>query len=280
MMIYLNGDILPEAQAHISPADRGLLLGDGIFETFRAYQGIIFRLDAHLDRLISGASYLRIPMQLSRTALGQALTATLKANQLSQSDAVLRLTLTRGASSRGLDLPTNPKPTTLISAAPLLKTEFPPAKALITSIRRNQHSPLAKIKSLNFLDNILARQEARSQGLDEALLLNTEGQLAEASAANLFIVSKDGLLTPTIKDGALPGITRAVIFELAKSLAISIEECSLSGDDLTQADEAFLTNSIIEVQPLIQVNEKMIGWGEIGPITERIQKAYRQLISQ
>jgi len=279
MMIYLNGNILPEAEAKISPADRGLLLGDGIFETMRAYGGRIFRLEAHLDRLTSGAKYLQIPIDVSSAALSQALTATLKANQLSQSDATLRLTLTRGASSRGLGLPSNPKPTMLISAAPLHKTHFPPAKALITSIRRNQQSPLAKIKSLNFLDNILARQEATSQGFDEALLLNTEGQLAEASAANLFVFINDSVLTPPIHDGALPGVTRAVIFEIAKLLAIPIKESSLVRDDFAQADEAFLTNSIIEIQPLIQVDQQIIGSGGIGPITERILKAYRQLIS-
>ncbi len=276
-MIYLNGDIIPADSARISPADRGLLLGDGIFETLRAYGGRIFRLHAHLDRLIASANFLGIPIPISREALSQALDATLEANQLSQSDAALRLTLTRGAGPRGLSFPPNPKPTLLISATSLDNPHLPPAKALITSIRRNQHSPLAKIKSLNFLDNILARQEATSQGFDEALMLNSAGQLAEASAANLFIVSKACLLTPPIHDGALPGVTRAVIFELARSLAIAIKESSMGRDDVAQADEAFLTNSLIEVQPLIQVGEQIIGHGKIGPVTAQIQKSFHQL---
>lgn len=277
MMIYLNGDIIPADSAQISPADRGLLLGDGIFETMRAYGGRIFRLHAHVDRLIASADFLGIPIPISREALSKALDATLEANQLSQSDAALRLTLTRGAGPRGLSFPPNPKPTLLISATTLDNLHLPPAKALIASIRRNQHSPLAKIKSLNFLDNILARQEATSQGFDDALLLNSSGQLAEASAANLFIVRKACLLTPPIYDGALPGVTRAVIFELARSLAIAIKESSMGCGDVAQADEAFLTNSLIEVQPLIQVGEQSIGHGEIGPVTAQIQKSYHQL---
>lgn len=277
MKIYLNGEILSEKQATISPSDRGLLLGDGIFETMRAYNGRIFQIDAHLNRLMASADFLQIPIALSRDALSQALAATLDANHLSESDATLRLTLTRGAGSRGLDFPPNPKPTLLISAALLLKTDFPPAKALIVNIRRNQYSPLFKIKSLNYLDNVLARHEAKSQGFDEALLCNTEGQLAEASAANLFIVKKDTLLTPPIEDGALPGVTRAIVFELASALAIPCQEKSLTLDDLAQADEAFLTNSIIEVQPLIQVGEQTIGDGKIGPITAQIQRVYHRL---
>ncbi|MEN8172605.1 MAG: aminotransferase class IV [Chloroflexota bacterium] len=280
MIIYLNGDILPQENAQISASDRGLLLGDGIFETLRVYQGRIYRLDDHLDRLMASANTLGIPMPVSRIALCEALDATLEANQLAQSDASMRLTLTRGAGPRGLDLPSDPEPTLLISAAPLDQTLLPPATALISSIRRNQHSPLASIKSLNFLDNILARSEARSQGLDEALMLNTDGQLAEASAANLFIAANDSLLTPTVVDGALPGITRAVIFEISKSQAIPIQERSLSRDELLEADEAFLTNSIIEVRPLIQVEGQIIGHGGIGPLTERIQDAYRRLTAQ
>ena len=280
MKIYLNGNIIHADRARISPADRGLLLGDGIFETLRAYGGRIFRLDAHLDRLIDSAHLLQIPIPISRAALSQALNATLEANQLSKSDATLRLTLTRGVGPRGLSLPPNPRPTLVIAAITLDKSHSPPAKALISNIHRNQYSPLAKIKSLNFLDNMLARQEAISQGFDEALLINCSGQLAEASAANLFIVSQASIFTPPIEDGALPGVTRSVIIELAKSLMVPIRESSLDQKDVAEADEAFLTNSLIEVQPLIQVEDQIIGQGKIGTITVQIQKAFRQLTSQ
>ncbi|MBE9525270.1 MAG: aminotransferase class IV [Chloroflexi bacterium] len=276
----MNGEIIHVEDAQISPADRGLLLGDGIFETLRAYGGRIFRLDAHLDRLIASANLLQIPIPILRVALSQALTDTLEANQLSKSDAALRLTLTRGIGPRGLSLPPNPRPTLIITAILLDKPHLPPAKALITSIRRNQYSPLCKIKSLNFLDNILARQEATAKGFDEALLLNCTGQLVEASAANLFIVSQSSLLTPPINDGALPGVTRGVIIELAKSHAIPIREISLDHKDVASVDEAFLTNSLIEIQPLIQVGDQIIGQGEIGSITAQLQYAFRQLTSQ
>ena len=277
-MIYLNGDIIPEDRAKISPADRGLLLGDGIFETLRAYKGRIFRLDAHLERLIAGANFLQIPLPISREALSTALVSTLEANHLSRSDAVLRLTLTRGIAPRGLRTPANPKPTLLITAFSIENLNKPLAKVMIANIRRNQYSPLATIKSLNFLDNILARQEATAQGFDEALLLNCEGQVAEASAANVFIVCESKILTPQISDGALPGVTRAVILDLAESLSLTTKECSLDHADFEKADEAFLTNSLIEIQSIIQVGEQIIGHGEIGPITAKLIKALKGLI--
>jgi branched-chain amino acid aminotransferase len=279
-MIYLNGQIITTSDTHIDPSDRGLLLGDGIFETMRAYQGRIFRLDDHLGRLHQGADFLGIPIPLSKDELARGLHATLEANQLSQRDASLRLTLTRGPGPRGLLPPPEPTPTILITAAPLTQTTFPPAVAIIASIRRNEHSPLANIKSLNYLDSILARQEAEIQGADEAILLNTAGNLAEASAANQFVVINGILHTPPIHDGALPGITRAVVLELAKQLGIPAQEPTLTREDLFTAQEAFLTNSLIEIRPLVQVDHHVLGNGEIGNITRQLQSAYREAVSR
>ncbi|MEA3349260.1 MAG: aminotransferase class IV [Chloroflexota bacterium] len=277
-MIYLNGQLLPDDQARINPADRGFLLGDGVFETMRAYRGHIFQLDAHLDRLVAGANFLGIPLPLSRDALTRGLYATLRANQLSQQGASLRLTLTQGPGPRGLIPPPHPQPTLLITAAPLSRTSFPPAKAIIASTRRNEHSPLAKIKSLNFLDNVLARREAAAQNVDEALLLNTAGNLAEASASNLFIV-RDGILqTPPISDGALPGITRTVVLKLAAKLGIPAVETSLAPETLLRAEEAFLTNSIIEIRALVRVEGQLLGNGDVGEITRGLQRAYREAV--
>ncbi len=278
-MIYLNGHLLPDEQAHINPADRGFLLGDGIFETMRSYQGRIFRLDNHLDRLFSGAEFLGIPVPLLRDELARGLSATLEANQLSNRGASLRLTLTRGPGPRGLNPPPRPQPTLLITAASLSQTNFPPAKAILAKdIRRNEHSPSSKIKSLNYLDNILARRQADQAGADEALLLNTAGNLAEASTANLFIVREGTLQTPPISDGALPGVTRSVVLELAAKLGIPAEEISITHDDLQRAEEAFLTNSIIEIRPLVQVEGRWLRDGDVGEITRAFQKAYQEVV--
>ena len=210
----------------------------------------------------------------------EGLSATLEANQLSSRGASLRLTLTRGPGPRGLIPPPRPQPTILITAASLSQTHFPPAKAILAKdIRRNEHSPSSKIKSLNYLDNILARRQAEQAGADEALLLNTAGHLAEASTANLFIVNDGTLQTPPISDGALPGITRSVVLELAAKLSIPAEEISITADDLQRAEEAFLTNSIIEIRPLVEVEGQLLGNGGMGEITRIVQGAYREAVS-
>ncbi len=276
-MIYLNGKLFPDDKACISPSDRGLLLGDGIFETMRVYKGNIFRLDAHLERFLAGAEFLDIPLPDVGESLSQSLARTLEANALAGSDASLRLTLTRGSGPRGLVPSPQAKPTLLITASPLSVTAYPPATAIISSICRNEHSPLANLKTLNFLDNVLARQEAVKAGADEALLLNTAGNLAEASAANLFVVFDGILHTPPLSDGPLPGITRAVVLELAEGLDIPAVETSLKPEQLFAAEEAFLTNSLIEVRALVKVDGQNIGDGREGEITRELMANWEWL---
>lgn len=273
-MIYLNGELLPDGEACISPADRGLLLGDGLFETMRVYQGVIFRADAHLERFLAGAEFLGIRVPFGEGDLLRALSRTLEANGLAQRDASLRLTLTRGTGPRGLVPSPNAQPTLLVTASPLRAITHPPATAIIASVRRNEHSPLANLKTLNFLDNVLARREAVEAGADEALLLNTSGNLAEASAANLFAVFDGVLHTPPLGDGVLPGITRAVVLELARGLDIPVVEASLSPKQFFTTQEAFLTNSLIEIQPLAMVNGREIGDWEVGEMTRRLRGKY------
>ncbi|OQY26527.1 MAG: hypothetical protein B6I38_11185 [Anaerolineaceae bacterium 4572_5.1] len=278
-MFYLNGKLLPDSEACISPSDRGLLLGDGLFETMRAYQGHIFRADAHLARLLAGAEFLGIDVPVGEGDLLRALSRTLEANGLAQSDASLRLTLTRGTGPRGLVPSPNARPTLLITASPLKAIVHPSATAIIASVRRNEHSPLANLKTLNFLDNVLARREAVGAGADEALMLNTAENLAEASAANLFAVFDGVLHTPPVGDGALPGVTRAVVMELSQGLDIPVVvEASLAPERLFTAQEAFLTNSLIEIQPLVIVNGRRIGEGEAGEMTRRLQDAYKETV--
>lgn len=233
MKIWLNGSIEDADRAGISPADRGFTLGDGVFETLQVRDGAALRLDAHLARLRRGASV--IGLSLPRMDYAGAVAATLEANGLRE--AALRLTLTRGPAPRGVLPPANPTPTLLISAGSL--PELTPVRLVLARVtRRNEFSPLASIKSLNYLDSILARQEAAARGADDAVMLNTQGRLAETTMANLFLVMNDALVTPPVRDGALPGIMRAEV------LRAGAEERSLLPGDMAGAREVFITTSL------------------------------------
>jgi branched-chain amino acid aminotransferase len=237
MILWLNGALLPADAARIDPADRGLTLGDGVFETIRVQGGQAMHLAQHLARLRAGAAVLGIPVGWRDAVLGQAIAAVTEAAGLG--DAAARLTLTRGPASRGVLPPGEPHPTMLVTAG-ALPPPAPPAQAIIAaSTRRNQESPLSRIKSLNYLDNIIARREAAARGVDDAILLDTRGRLAESTAANLFVVLNGTILTPPLGDGALPGITRARL--LAAGLA---RERTLLPADLSRAAAGFLTNSL------------------------------------
>lgn len=273
-MIYLNGELLPEKEAHISPTDRGFLLGDGLFETMRVHQGRIFQLEAHLARLHAGAAALQIPVPKSSEEIRTALSATLAANDLAHADASLRLTLTRGTGPRGVLPLKSPTPTLMITATPMSQQATPPVNTIIASAPRNQHSPLTQIKSLNFLEFILARQEAEQKNANEALLLNTNGHLTEATTANLFIVQNEKVYTPPLTDGVLPGITRALILQLAKSKHILSAEASLTPEALYSAQEAFLTNSLIGIRAIRSVDGKSIGDGHEGHLTQKLKALY------
>ena len=258
-IIHLNGRLLPIADARIDPTDRGLTLGDGLFETLRARDGRILRLSRHLRRLRAGAVVLGLDVPCSDEDLGRHLSETLAANGLE--DGVLRLTLTRGPSVRGL-APSGPSaPTLMITASGHDGARGPVSAIIATVTRRNEHSPLARCKCLSFLDNILARREAEKLGADEALLLNTAGRLAEAAAANLFLVLGGELLTPPLADGALPGVMRADVME-----RLGGRECPLAVEDLARASEAFLTNSL-GIRPLTAVDGVPIANGRPGPVT-------------
>ena len=259
-VIHLNGRLLPAALARIDPADRGLTLGDGLFETLRARDGRLLRLSRHLGRLRAGAAVLGLDVPYSDQELGRHLAETLAANGLG--DGALRLTLTRGPAGRGLAPPAGTTPTLMITASGYDADKAPASAIIATVTRRNEHSPLAGCKCLNFLDNILARQEAEKRGADEALLLNTAGRLAEASAANLFAVIDGELLTPPLGDGALPGVMRADVME-----RLGGRESPLAPDDLSRASEAFLTNSL-GIRPLTRVDGVSLGSGRPGPLTE------------
>lgn len=234
MKCLLNGQILDAAAATIAVTDRGFTLGDGLFETIRVRQGRMQRLPAHVARLTRGAQLLGIP--LPDGELLETLELVRTANAMD--DGVLRLTLTRGSGPRGVLPPAKPEPTLLVTPAPMAPPPPPARLVFATTTRRNDMSPLAGVKSLNYLDNILARQEAATRQADDAVLLNTRGQIAEISIANIFAVIEGCLLTPPVRDGALPGVMRAAM------LGQGAREQSLLPEDLTRADEIFLTSSL------------------------------------
>jgi branched-chain amino acid aminotransferase len=279
-MLYLDGRILGAEQARIDPRDRGFLLGDGLFETMRADCGRVLFLDRHLDRLEAGAAVLGIPLPRPRDAIADACRQVLDANRLGDRIAALRLTLSRGQGPRGLVPPADPTPILLIAAAAIADAAPAPARAVISGIRRNEHSPLSRIKSLSYLDNVLALHEARERGADEAILRNTAGRLACASAANLFLVRDGALLTPGLEEGVLPGITRGVLLEIAQDLGIPAEQARLPTSALARADEALLTNSLLGIRPIVEIDGERVGKGGPGPLTRRLERAYAERIHQ
>jgi branched-chain amino acid aminotransferase len=270
-MIYLNGAIVPPDFARIDPADRGFTLADGLFETLRAYRGKPFRLADHLERLESSAQALGIPLLFDAPVIAEAVVAVLAANQLG--DGAIRITLTRGTGPRGLAPPAEVKPTLMIVATPY--APLPDiCSAAIVGIRRNEGSPLSRMKSLAYLDNVLATAEAAALQAEEAILLNNAGRVAGAARANLFAVIAGRLVTPPAGDGVLPGIARRVVLELAAASRIPAEEASLSPADLANAREIFLTNSLFEIRSVGRLDSRDF---EPGEVAAKLRADYRTL---
>ena len=265
MKVFWGGQLVAASKARVDFVDRGLTLGDGLFETIAVRDGRAARLNAHLIRLRDGAYIIGLNVPLGDQELSAALQDVIDANGISE--GILRLTLTRGPAPRGLLPPVPAQPSLLITGAAQDETMAKGVNAVIATVtRRNEHSPLSGIKTIGFLDEILAAREAALRGADEALLLNSSGNLAEATVANLFLVIDGGTVTPPVIDGALPGVMRA---EVIKVLAAA--ERTLKPADLAIASEAFLTNSL-GIKPLIMVDGAPIGDGKSGPVTAKAQK--------
>ncbi len=250
-VIWLDGERMPAGQARIDPSDRGLLLGEGLFETLLAVQGRPVLAGRHWQRLSTSAEALGIPLRWTPERIDHACRELLTATGLDRGLAALRVTLTGGAGPRGLLPPADPRPRLLITAAPQSDGLLPPARVILASARVSSSSPLRRHKSLSYLESILARREAAAAGADEALLLGEAGQLVEASAANLFLVDGSRLRTPPVSDGALPGITRGLLLELAAEVGLEPREERLGLDDLRQAEAVLLTSSLIGLRPVI-----------------------------
>lgn len=282
MWIYLQDRFVSPDEAKISVFDHGFLYGDGLFETLRAYDGVIFRLPQHLERLARSARRLALSLPpLSR--LEAILYDTLKRNELR--DALLRLTLTRGEGEIGLDPDLCEKPTLVVTARPFAghPSEYylKGVSAVIVQVRRNAPTALDPgLKSTSFLNNIMAKLEAKKAGAYEGLFLNQEGYLSEATTSNLFWVRKGKLETPTPAVGLLEGITRDVIIALARKKDIPVAEGFYRPDALFEAEEAFLTNSGFELMPLTRINGNAIGPGRPGPITLGLHQAFEEAIRE
>ena len=265
--VSVNGQLLSLAGPHLSALDRGFLLGDGLFETMRVRQGYVVRWERHVARLRAGAAVLDLPIVWPDDDLADIVRRTLAAGGLTE--AVVRLTISRGVNpARGLLPPPHPSPTLVVHAAPFdgypAELSARGMRAIVSRFPRNERSPLSHVKSLNYLDNILARQEAARRGADEALLINTTGNLVGASAANLFVVVADWIITPTRQCGALPGTVRQTVIEC---LPDRVEERPVTLTDLAIGVEAFLTNALLGVMPLTAVDDRPIGTGMPGPVT-------------
>ena len=281
MWTYLNDSLIPLEQAKVSVLDRGFLYGDGLFETMAAYDGTLFRLGAHLERLAASADYLGIPLPVDQATLEQRLYVCLEKNK--RRDAILRLSLSRGATGRGLSTQGPTEPTLLILCLPpkLYPRQLTDegAVATVAAVRRNALQALSPLaKTTNFLNNILAYREAEARGADEALMLNHEGELTEGSVSNLFLVQQGKLLTPALECGLMAGITRAAVLEVARSLHIPCHEGRLPVAALNDAEEAFYTNTTATVMPIARIDERR--YGPPGPVTRRLRHGLHRLIER
>jgi branched-chain amino acid aminotransferase len=280
LQIYIDGKYYPKSEAKISVYDHGLLYGDGVFEGIRAYNGTVFKLKEHIDRLYKSAHPIFLKIPLTKEQLTEAVLKTLRKNNLK--DAYIRLVVTRGVGDLGLDPRKCPKATIIIITEPQLQLHSPEKletgiSTVITWVRRNSvDSATHEMKSLNYLNSILGKIEANNTGADEALCLDKTGYVCEGVGENIFIVRDGKLLTPTLSSGALDGITRTLIIRLAKKLGIEVIERNLTPNELFTADEAFFTGTAAEVAPIREVNGRVIGAGKSGPVTKRIMMAFKK----
>ncbi len=292
--LYLNGSLVRRDEATISVLDPAVIHGRALIETFRSHGGRVFRLAQHFERLCSGAPVLGLTIPLALPDLEEAVADVLARNEAP--DARLRLTVSAGADPRMLRPskhggesvlrePQDEREGTIILTADPLTDSAPELyergmHATIADVRRNETSPLSRVKcAAGLLDGVLARERAREAGFDEAIILNTHGLVAESTVSNVFVVSKGRLLTPTIESGALPGVTRAAVIDLARESGIEAAETKLTLNGLRTSDEAFLTNSVVGVMPLTRLEGAPIGNGDVGQLTAQISQRYHDAVS-
>jgi len=281
ILVYVNGEFFPKEEAKISVFDHGFLYGDGVFEGIRAYGGRVFKLKEHIDRLYDGARGIMLDTSLTKEEMMEVVLETLRRNQLQ--DAYIRLVVSRGQGDLGLDPRKCQKPTIVCIADKIVlypeKLYTEGMEIITAATRRNRPEGInAQMKSLNYLNNIMAKIEANLAGAPEALMLNTEDYVAECTGDNIFIVRKGVLITPPPHVGILVGITRNTIIELAEKMGIKVEEKLFTRYEVFTADECFLSGTAAEAIPVVKVDGRPIGDGKPGPITKKIIEAFRELI--
>jgi len=280
-LVYLNGKFVRTKDAAVSIFDHGLLYGDGVFEGIRSYDGLVFKLKEHIDRLYSSAGYIRLRIPISKKAMIKAVVDTMKINKLK--DAYIRLVVTRGPGDLGLDPRKCRSGGVIFIIADKIvlypKTYYKNGLLIITAkTRRNLSEAInPRIKSLNYLNNILAKIEAVDQGAQEALMLTHDGFVAECTGDNIFIVNYGMLFTPPVDSGALEGITRGAVIELAKKKKIRFKEKKLSLIDIYKADECFLTGTAAEIVPVAKIDNKKISQGKPGPVTKLLMDEFHKV---
>ncbi len=283
-LVYVNGDLVPRDEANISVFDHGLLYGDGVFEGIRAYNGRVFRLKQHLDRLYTSAAgiHLKIPMTLEE--IEDAILQTLRANELVE-DAYVRLLVTRGVGDLGLDPRKCNHPTVIIIGGEIQL--YDPSvyvvglKVITCEIRRTPDTSLdPAIKSLNYLNNILAKQEVIAAGADEGIMLNQDGYVAECTGDNIFLVKGGQIVTPSLEAGMLRGITRDVVIEVARARGYTVREELFRQEEVLSADECFLTGTAAEIVGVTVIDNQTIGDGGAGPVTQDLRDGFRQLVAK
>ncbi len=280
LKIYIGGKLYDKADAKISVYDHGLLYGDGVFEGIRAYAGKVFRLTEHVDRLYDSARSIHLVIPIPKAEMAAAIQSTVKVNNLT--DAYIRVVITRGAGSLGLDPKKTSDPQVIIIAdsislypEELYKTGL---KIVTAGTMRNHPAALnPRIKSLNYLNNILAKIEGANAGCLEALMLNHQGNIAECTGDNIFVVKHGQLHTPSIDSGILEGITRGAVIELARESGLKVFERTMDRHDVYTADECFLTGTAAEVIPVVECDDRPIGTGTPGPITKDLLARFHRM---
>jgi branched-chain amino acid aminotransferase len=285
--IYLNGSIVPRSKALISVFDHAFMYGYGLYETMRAYNGRIYLLERHIDRLRKSAEIVRLAEKLAGTDLAKACQETLVANDLS--DARVRLTVSNGDSDTAPWIDNRGAPTIVVTArayTPFSVKKYEDGfKLAIATEKRCRRSVVDTLKSVSHLASAMARIEATAAGMDEALLLNDEGYIAEGGGCNIFFVGSNALVTPPLDSGILPGVTREIIMEMASAMGIRVKEVNIKPPALQRFDEAFVTNAMIEVMPVTAVKEAngrmvTIGSGRPGKVTRGLMEAYRERVAR
>jgi branched-chain amino acid aminotransferase len=283
LKVYIGGKFFDKADAKISVYDHGLLYGDGVFEGIRSYSGHVFRLADHIDRLYDSAKAIHLVVPISKAEMTQAVIDTLNINDIK--DGYVRLIITRGAGSLGLDPRKTTDPQIIVIADSI--SLYPPElyehglKIVTAGTMRNHPAALnPRVKSLNYLNSILAKIEGTNAGCLEALMLNHKGEVAECTGDNIFIVRKGELHTPSIDAGILEGITRDAVMDIARGVGIKVVERAMDRHDIYTADECFLTGTAAEVIPVVEVDARPIGTGQPGPITKDLLERFHKLVRE